>query len=159
VVTGGERLTAPGGASVELVPLGPETREVCTDLRVREAQWQFVAPVPHYLALCERPGSPWEPLAVVAFDRVVGFVMKGVDPTDESFWIGGLMIAAEEQGQGYGRAAVEALVAQATAARHRSVALSYQPGNTSARALYLSAGFVETGETEDDEVVARRALR
>ena len=37
-----------------------------------------------------------------------------------------------------------------------SFALSYQPENTAARALYASLGFVETGEQEDDEVVARR---
>ena len=37
-----------------------------------------------------------------------------------------------------------------------SVALSYSPGNAVARALYLSLGFEETGEMEDDEVVARR---
>ena len=35
------------------------------------------------------------------------------------------------------------------------MALSYSPENTAARELYASLGFVETGEQEDDEVVAR----
>ena len=36
-----------------------------------------------------------------------------------------------------------------------NVALSYVPENAAARALYLSLGFVETGEKEGDEVIAR----
>jgi diamine N-acetyltransferase len=36
-----------------------------------------------------------------------------------------------------------------------SCALSYSPGNSVARDLYLALGFVETGEMEDDEPVAR----
>jgi len=36
-----------------------------------------------------------------------------------------------------------------------TVALSYTTDNTAASDLYLSAGFVETGEHEDDETVAR----
>ena len=35
-------------------------------------------------------------------------------------------------------------------------ALSYAPENTVARSLYASLGFAETGEVDDDEVVARR---
>ena len=36
-----------------------------------------------------------------------------------------------------------------------NVALSYSSDNTGARALYASLGFRQTGEMEDDEVVAR----
>ena len=153
-----KRATDPRSPSVELVQLGPETRGACIDLRVGADQWKFVAPVPHYLALCEQADSPWEPRAVVASSRVVGFVMKGVDPADASYWIGGLMISAEDQGRGYGRATVESMIAEATAAGHPSAALSYQPDNTTARDLYRSVGFIETGEIQDDEVVARLLL-
>ena len=40
----------------------------------------------------------------------------------------------------------------------REVALSYEPENTVARRLYASLGFVETGEQEEDELVARRPV-
>lgn len=46
------------------------------------------------------------PSRVRAGDEVVGFVMWGIDPTDESFWIGGLIIDRRHQRQGYGRAVV-----------------------------------------------------
>ncbi len=41
---------------------------------------------------------------------------------------------------------------------HRRFALSYQPSNHAARRTYAALGFVETGEREDDEVVARRGV-
>ena len=53
------------------------------------------------------------------------------------------------------RAAVQALAARLAAEGCDSVALSYSPGNAAAHALYRSLGFKETGEMEDDEVVAR----
>jgi diamine N-acetyltransferase len=36
------------------------------------------------------------------------------------------------------------------------MALSYAPDNAVARTLYRSLGFIETGEADGDEVVARR---
>ena len=89
--------------------------------------------------------------------EVVGFVMHGVDPDDDSAWIGGLVIDRAHQRRGIGRAVVDLLVARA-AAEGRASALSYEPANTVAKALYERAGFVETGEREGDEVVARRPL-
>jgi len=41
---------------------------------------------------------------------------------------------------------------------HREAALSYDPRNTVARSLYASMGFIETGELDDDETVARKRL-
>lgn len=55
----------------------------------------------------------------------------------------------------YGRAAMQALIERASATGRAGVALSYQPANTRARTLYASLGFVETGETDGDDVIAR----
>jgi diamine N-acetyltransferase len=117
-----------------------------------------VPPVTYDLALCHY-GCVWHPLAVYEGDQVVGFVVSAIDPTDNSGWIGGLIIDAQHQSRGLGRATVEALI------RHfrdvhgcTSAALSYGPANVRARTLYASLGFEVTGEFEDDEPVARRAL-
>ena len=130
----------------------------CTALEVEEPQQRFVAPVANYLALCAYGDSPWHPLAVRVSEEVVGFVMWGVDPADESFWIGGLVIDRRYQRHGYGRAVVAQLLERAAADGHRETALSYQPENIAARSLYASMGFVETGELEGDETVARKRL-
>jgi diamine N-acetyltransferase len=127
----------------------------CADLAVAPEQRDFVSPVARYLCLCHY-GGVWHPLAVYSGDQVVGFVMWAVDRDDQSGWIGGLVIDQARQRKGFGRATVEALTRRLLETGGcRSCALSYAPENAVARALYASLGFVETGELEGDEQVAR----
>lgn len=123
-------------------------------MEVAASQRGFVAPVTYYLSLCAYDDGPWSPLAALVGDEIVGFVMWGIDDVDESFWIGGLVIDERHQRQGYGRDVVEQLIWRARSER-RPVALSYELENVAARSLYQRLGFVETGETIDNEVVAR----
>lgn len=151
-------MTRQLGRTVILEEVRADNWRACIALQVEELQQKFVAPVANYLALCAYGESPWHPLAVRADEEVVGFVMWGVDPADGSFWIGGLIIDRRHQLQGYGRSVVVQLLEQAAAEGHREAALSYDPRNTAARSLYASMGFVETGELDDDEKVARKPL-
>lgn len=129
-------------------------REVA-DLAPRPDQERFVAPVARYLCLCHY-GDDWHPVAILDGEQVVGFAMWAVD-TDDSRWIGGLVIDATAQGRGIGTAAVSALIDQLRAQEGcTGIALSYEPDNTRARELYARLGFVETGEVDGDEVIARR---
>jgi diamine N-acetyltransferase len=140
---------------IELREVGAGNWRACADLEVAAEQRDFVSPVARYLCLCHY-GGVWQPLAVYAGDEVVGFVMWAVDPGDQSGWIGGLVIDQARQRRGYGRATVEALTRRLLETGGcSSCALSYSPSNAAARALYASMGFVETGEIEDDELVAR----
>jgi len=141
--------------AVNLVPVTPANWRDCVALDVTEDQQTFVAPVSRYLTMCAYGDTPWQPLGVASDGRIVGFVMHGVDTSDNSFWIGGLVVDAAEQDRGIGGAVVDALVQRARAEGHPSVALSYLPSNAAASRLYASRGFVETGEREDEEVVAR----
>jgi diamine N-acetyltransferase len=123
-------------------------------LEVTEAQRAFVTEPTYYLALCAY-GGVWHPMAVRLDDRVIGFVMWGVDPDDGSCWLGGLFVDRRHQRQGHGRRALEALMHQlAQEHGHRRFALSYRPDNP-AKPLYQALGFRETGEVDGDEVVAR----
>lgn len=145
-------------ATVQLVDVTADNWRSAADLEVAAEQQEFVAPVTRYLCLCHY-GGVWNPLAVAAGDRVVGFVMWAVDPDDGSGWIGGLVIGREHQRRGYGRAAVRALLERLRREQGcPAAALSYALENAAARALYASLGFSETGEREDDELVARLAL-
>ena len=128
-------------------------------VQVRRDQRRFVGTVNDYLALCRYAGD-WSPMAIRADGTTVGFAMWAHDPDDlGSYWIGGFLIDRRHQRKGYGRAALAALISylQRMPGR-RDVALSYLPDNAVARRLYAEAGFVETGEREGDELIARRRV-
>jgi diamine N-acetyltransferase len=139
---------------VDLDPVTKDNWRALTKLKVHPEQQEFVSDVTFYLAMCAY-GGLWHPLAVVHEGQVVGFCMWAVDE-DRSRWIGGVVVDADRQRQGIGRALVTALRDRLAAEPGiPNVALSYRPDNTAARTLYLDLGFAETGETEGDEVVAR----
>ncbi len=144
---------------VNLVPVNAENWRRVAGLEVAAEQRNYVAAPTYYLCLCHY-GGLWQPLAIQA-ERggIIGLLMWAADEADGSCWLGGILIDQKQQGKGYGRRAVVAAIAKlAREHGYRQFALSYQPGNIRARQLYLSLGFVETGETEDDEVVARLTL-
>jgi diamine N-acetyltransferase len=120
----------------------------------RDEQRAWVAPLAaYYLLLSSREGL-WHSLAIQSDGRVVGHVMWAVDDVDGSYWIGGLMIAGSEQGRGYGRAAMAAIMHRIRADHLTAILkLSYHPDNSGAAALYGRLGFQSTGEKEGDEVV------
>lgn len=145
---------------VEVRPVGKDNWRDVAALRVQEEQQDFVAATSYYLTLCLME-QLWQPVAAYAGDEVVGFAMWAVDPDEpDATWIGGVVIDHRHQSRGLGRALMMALI---TWLRERpgcdSVALSCEPSNERARALYLSMGFVETGEMVDAEVVMRLHCR
>jgi diamine N-acetyltransferase len=98
-------------------------------------------------------------LAAYADDMPVGYVMYGFDPDTRDWWIVRLMVAHDQQGKGYGRAIMQAVIAQLSAQPGcDAIHISFVPENAAARALYSSLGFVDTGRIEDGEVVYRLAL-
>jgi diamine N-acetyltransferase len=142
-------------ASIEVRPIDESNFRTALDLEVTHEQTAWVASTARYLALCGY-GGLWHALGLYAGDEMVGFAMWARDDTDGSHWIGGLLIDRRQQRQGYGRAAVTALVEWLRGERDAGeIALSYHPSNEVAQHLYASLGFAETGEHEGDEVVAR----
>jgi diamine N-acetyltransferase len=145
--------------SITLVDVDASNWRDVAGVTPRPDQARFVAPVTYYLCL-SLYGQIWHPLAIVADGAIVGHVMWALDEGDNSRWIGGFVIDAATQGRGIGRAALEAMIARlASDGECREVALSFDPENLVARGLYARLGFIETGELEDDELVARRRIR
>jgi diamine N-acetyltransferase len=124
------------------------------ELQVHPDQKRFVADPTYYLCLCHY-GKLWNPLAVCLDGHIVGFCMWAIDPEDASCWLGGLLIDHAWQGKGIGRATVLAVLERLHERCSGHFALSYSPQNTLARSLYASIGFVETGQSEGEELVAR----
>jgi len=141
-------------SDVEIRPVTRDNWRAVVAVSARPDQADFVAPIAYYLALCRYDGE-WQPLGLWSGDSVVGFAMWAFDPDDGSRWIGGVVIDAADQGKGYGRAAMQAIIGFLREQGAPEVALSYEPENTVARRLYESLGFRETGEMEGDEIVAR----
>lgn len=140
---------------VTLRPVDKDNWREVASLEVTPEQSVFVASPSYYLALCCY--DIWNPLAIYADDRTVGFMMWAID--DRSCWLGGILLDYRHQGQGYGKKAVgEAVAMLGEETGSKSFALSYQPNNVVARRLYGSLNFIETGEREGDEIVARKTV-
>ena len=140
--------------TVRLTEVDATNWSILAAVKPRPDQEDFVAPVTRYLCLAHY-GGEWHPLAIEADGTIVGHVMWAIDEDDGSTWLGGLIIDAAHQGRGVGRETVAAFLNRFTVDGRTHVALSYSPENETARGLYQSMGFVETGEMEDDEIVAR----
>jgi diamine N-acetyltransferase len=140
------------------ITLQPVTRANFDDVvrqKVAPGQEHFVAPNTYSLAEASVEPS-WTPLAVCAGETVVGFAMVGLEEGKDRWWIIRFMIGADHQSNGYGTAALRALV-ELMVKRHapRAIYLGYEPDNTIAERLYARFGFIPTGEIEEGEVIAR----
>ena len=144
------------------------------DLTVDETQKDFVAAndtsiIEAYLALSAN-GHVY-PFGIYDDAAAVGFCMIGFGTDDQwtdapavardSYNIWRFMIDRRYQGKGYGKAAMERILAfiRTWPCGPADICwLSYDPENTRAKALYAAYGFRETGEWDGDEVIAVKRL-
>ncbi|OJF12549.1 GNAT family N-acetyltransferase [Couchioplanes caeruleus] len=144
--------------TVELRPVTKDDFRAVIKLEVAPDQSGFVAP--NVVGIAETHIYPdAEPRAVYADGELVGFVLLHPGDNPGEHVLVRLMIDHRFQGRGLGRQALEAAVAFA-ASEHgaHTVRLSFVPSNDRARGLYLSAGFAETGEIDDGEIVMARKI-
>ena len=102
---------------------------------------------------------PWLPFAIYLNDKVIGFTMIGYKPAenelsaDPCYAIFRFMIALEHQDKGYGKQALAKVIEKIREFPYgeaKAVFLSTKEGNHIGRKLFSSAGFVETGELDED---------
>jgi diamine N-acetyltransferase len=138
---------------VELREITMENFFECINLSVADHQRGFVASNMFSLAEAKADGVS-NPRAVYADDQMVGFTMYCFDPESGIGYIDRLMVAAEHQGRGYGRAAMLAVIERLqNTPGCRRIRTSFEPTNAVAEALYESLGFRKTGEVIDGELV------
>lgn len=143
---------------IRLEPISATNREAVLSLELAEDQQDFLADNASSLKEAKRDHDA-RPRAVVAGDRVVGFLMYDASRDDREALIYRFMIDRREQGRGYGRAALAALIEEIQGLGHvRDVLVLYMPQNEGAQRLYRGAGFVDEGPDEDGEMVARLSL-
>jgi diamine N-acetyltransferase len=138
---------------VELREITMENFDECIRLSVADHQRDFVASNMYSLAEAKADGVS-NPLAVYADGQMVGFTMYCFDPRSGIGYIDRLMVAAEHQGRGYGRAAMTEVIERLWSTPGcRWIRTSFEPTNAVAEALYESLGFRKTGEIDEGEVV------
>ncbi len=144
--------------AVELRPIIRDNLWAVVDLKLHPDQQGFVADNVDSIANAYVEPT-FVPLAVYAGDELVGFAMYGQHPDTGAWWVIRLMIDREQQGQGYGRAAMEAVLAMmAERVGCEEIVTSFVPSNATAAGLYASLGFRPTGEIEDGEPLVRLRL-
>jgi diamine N-acetyltransferase len=149
------------GMSVELQAMTKDNVAAVFDLRVAPDQQDYVASNAWSLAQALAEYDIAWPRAIVADGTVVGFLMLEIDPDEENgrpFWLWRLMIDANQQRRGYGRAALDLAIEELRSRGAQELYTSWVPGQHGPEGFYLRLGFVPTGELDDDEIVARLNL-
>jgi diamine N-acetyltransferase len=142
------------------VSLHPVTREnfrQVIELAVSPEQREYVADNVRSLAEAYLEPKAW-PRAIYADDEPVGFLMVHANDEKQEYFLWRLMIAAGQQGNGYGRSALELLADELRARGATELTSSYEPGDHGPRGFYLGLGFEETGKIYEGEVVIRLRL-
>lgn len=146
--------------TIKLEQINADNREAVLGLSVREDQ-PFVAPNSYSLkqadeANAEDPGVA-RPFAIYADDKLVGFCMFAFAPEEEDpddrYWLWRFMIDKDEQGKGYGQAALDEIIKYFKDNGGDHLWLSTEPENECGIHVYHKAGFKETGDIDDGEVV------
>jgi diamine N-acetyltransferase len=151
--------------TVTLRPIDDTNREAATALRVAAGQERFVDGVADSLteAAAHPRARPW-PRMILAGDVPVGFLMlaDGAEPGNGvipwSYYLWRMLIDGRHQRCGYGRAALDLVVAHLHRRPGADVLVtSVVPGDGSPYGFYLRYGFRPTGEWLDrEEVLALR---
>ncbi len=138
---------------ITLQPLTKENWEAAIKLHVRKDQRKFVSS--NVYSIAEAHYYPeLTPMGIYAGETMVGFLMYGLEPEKNRWWLVRLMIDEHHQGKGYGRAAVRQVIQMMRQNPGCDrIYLSYEPENITAEMLYKSFGFRATGEIEDGEKV------
>ncbi|MGN7116803.1 GNAT family N-acetyltransferase [Lysinibacillus odysseyi] len=112
---------------------------------------EFVAS--NALSLVQAQFEPfWVTKVIEAEDALVGFTMYGFVPEDQQYVICRLMIDHKFQGKGYGRKAMELIIAELQKNEDcDAIYLSTEPHNEVAKKLYKSLGFKSTNRVVDGE--------
>ncbi|WP_405862506.1 GNAT family N-acetyltransferase [Streptomyces sp. NBC_01515] len=147
------------GPGPRLEEISPSNFEAAVGIRVRPDQEFAVSPVMKSLAEAYvHQGTAW-PRLIVDEDRPVGFLMAffdidwNLDGTVIRSGLWRLNIAADQQGRGYGRFAVESVAAEIRRRGGKELYVTWHEGPLGPAKFYLGLGFRPNGELSEGETV------
>ncbi|MBQ3850230.1 MAG: GNAT family N-acetyltransferase [Clostridia bacterium] len=152
--------------TITLRPITDENREAVIALSVREDQ-PFVATNEYSLREAAETEAKYpgvaRPFAIYADEKLVGFCMFAVDPDEEDeddrYYLWRFMIDQNEQGKGYGQAALAEIIRYFRNLGAERLLLSTKLENERGLHVYHKAGFLDTGCIDDGEAVLRLFLK
>lgn len=104
------------------------------------------------------------PRAIVLGDEPIGFVMLSYDDEDipekdlPALYLWRFMIAKDYQSKGYGKEAMDLLIAKAREEGFKTFYTSCDMKGPMPYQFYIKYGFIDTGEKDDDEEVLKFVL-
>ena len=148
--------------NIQLKVVTRENWEDALQLQVKENQRKFVPAVAVSLAKVyikpDGDNVEYIPFAIYNGDLMVGFVMHAVvKETTDMYWINGFIIDQNQQGKGYGKAALQESIylIKNTYKACKEIRLTVHKDNISAKKLYERYGFISLGQEYDGEQVYR----
>jgi diamine N-acetyltransferase len=146
---------------MRLEEITPKNYEAALDLSVRPDQEDLVEPVVKSLAEAFVFSAYAWPRLIYDGERLVGFVMAFLDipwnpdrdPSDRRSGLWRLAIAADAQGRGYGKFAVEAVCQEIRARGGDRAYVTWEPREGGPEGFYLKLGFRTTGERSGGQTV------
>ena len=124
-------------------------------LRLAPGQERFVSHPIRSLAQAYVYRNQCQPFGIYAEGKMVGYVMVIYDYDVPEYDIWHMMIDESAQGQGYGSAALDRVLAYIKTkpfGDSTRVALTCNKDNAAARKLYENKGFLSTGVEDEDEI-------
>ena len=95
-------------------------------------------------------------------EKIVGFTMfafdEEYDDPNDRYWLWRFMIDERLQGNGYGTVALQVIIQYFREHGANNIRLSTKETNTTALSIYRKAGFRDTGEMNDEEIVLQLDL-
>ena len=129
------------------------------DLEVKEEQKDQVAPNPVSIAEGHYSDEAWF-RGIYFNDTPVGFVMLWIDKEKPKYWVWRYMIDKNQQGKGYGKAAlIQVIDFLKTMPNIEEICLSYVPKENGADAFYTKLGFIDTGEEKEGEILMKYMIK
>ena len=147
---------------IELIDLSEDNMKQCFSLKVASDQMQFIASNEDSWKTAKENEKVARPFAIYCDGKMVGFTMFAFDEDyedpDDRYWLWRFMIDERFQGKGYGTAALQVIIQYFKENGANNIRLSTKETNTFALSMYRKAGFHETGEMNDEEIVLQLDL-
>jgi diamine N-acetyltransferase len=147
---------------IELRELTEENLKQCFELKVAKEQMQYIASNEESWNAAKENEDVARPFAIYCDGKMVGFTMFAFDEEYEDpfdrYWLWRLMIDENMQGNGYGTEALKVIIQYFKDHGANNIRLSTKETNTGALSMYRKAGFMDTGEMNDEEIVLKLDL-